>query len=281
MHRPAIHSPTETLSSYLPWLIISLLLLAYLWAAFRQIHSGKSWSRWRIFSFVSGCILLALGLAPKLMVLAHHDIRAHMVQHLLIGMFAPLGLVLAAPLSLALRMLPTSTARQLMSLLGSRTVHFISHPVSALLLNIGGMYVLYLTPLYTATLTYPFLHHLLHLHFLLAGYLFCWAIAGPDPAPRRPGMSVRLAVLFVSMASHAYLSKLMYAYHWPKETPHATEQIQEAAQLMYYGGDLAEVLLAIAFFAVWFRGTRSRNKIKKERPGNAESSPASLFSWEN
>jgi putative membrane protein len=277
MHRSVLHSPEETLFSYLPWLIIILMLLVYSVAALQQIRSGRRWSRWRIFSFVSGCILLALGLAPKLMVLAHHDLRVHMVQHLLIGMFAPLGLVLAAPLSLALRTLPTSTARQLMNLLGSRIVHLISHPLSALLLNMGGMYMLYLTPLYAATLTHPFLHHLLHLHFLLAGYLFCWSIAGPDPTPRRPGLSARLAVLFVSMAAHVYLSKLMYAYHWPRNTPHTTEQIQEAAQLMYYGGDLAEVLLAIAFFAAWFRKSRSRLKTEK-RLSYPGSSPVSLFS---
>ncbi|WPP50323.1 cytochrome c oxidase assembly protein [Catalinimonas niigatensis] len=258
------HTPIDSLLSYLLWLIISIVMLVYLTAAIRQIHSYRRWSRWRIFSFMCGCVLLAIGLTPKLMELAHYDIRVHMAQHLLIGMFAPLALVLAAPLSLALHVLPTQAARRIMQVLSNPIIRFISHPMSALLLNIGGMYVLYLTPLYKASLTYPYLHHLLHLHFLLAGYLFCWAIAGPDLAPRRPGMRLRLAVLFLSMATHAYLSKIMYAYHLPKNTPHTSGQIQEAAKLMYYGGDLAEVLLAVAFFAAWFRISRVRIKTNKE-----------------
>lgn len=278
MHALLTHAASdESLLSYLPSLMIAVLLLAYVLAAIRQIRSGRPWSRCRIFSFICGCVLLSIGLAPRLMEVAHHDLRAHMVQHLLIGMFAPLALVLAAPLTLLLRMLPPKSARLFMSLLGSKVVRLISHPVTALLLNIGAMYILYLTPLYAKTLTYPYLHHLLHLHFLLAGYLFCWSIAGPDLVPRRPGMFVRLSVLFVSMAAHAYLSKMMYAYHWPKNTPYATEQIQAAARWMYYGGDLAEVLLAIAFFALWLKKSRNRIKTKK-RLSNAKPFPATLFS---
>lgn len=121
------------------------------------------------------------------------------------------------------------------------------------MLNIGGMYLLYLTPLYAATLNNTYAHHLVHIHFLAAGYLFAWAIAGPDPAPRRPDLRTRLIALFLSMAAHAYLSKIMYAYYLPQGTPHSADQIRIAAQLMYYGGDLAEIMLAVALFSIWYR----------------------------
>jgi putative membrane protein len=45
----------------------------------------------------------------------------------------------------------------------------------------------------------------------------------------------------------------MYAYGYPRGKPHDHGEIQAAAQLMYYGGDLAELLLSVAFFAAWFR----------------------------
>jgi hypothetical protein len=80
------------------------------------------------------------------------DLRGHMAQHLLIGMFAPLGLVLAAPVTLALRTLPVKAARRLATLLRSRPARWVGHPVTALALNSGGMFLLYLTPLYAATL---------------------------------------------------------------------------------------------------------------------------------
>jgi putative membrane protein len=174
-------------------------------------------------------------------------------------MLAPLGLVLGAPMTLLLRTLAPPAARRVTRVLVSRPLQVLSHPATALVLNIGGMYVLYLTPLYAATLTSPLLHHLVHFHFLAAGYLFVWSIlAGPDPAPHAPGMWVRLGVLFVSTAAHATLGKLMYGFLWPRGTHHGTEEIQAAAQLMYYGGDLAEVLLVVALFAMWYRARGAR-----------------------
>lgn len=230
-------------------LLIPVLAL-YLFAARRQ--SRRRWPHWRTLSFAVGIGLLAAALMPGLMHWAHQDLRGHMVQHLLMGMFAPLALVLGAPGLLLLRTLPAAAAR-LVRFLGSTPIRCLIHPVTALVLNVGGMYLLYLTPLYARASTSP----LLHLHFLLAGYLFTWSIVGIEPVPRRPGMRTRLGVLFIAMGTHAALGKLMYAYGWPRGTPHALAEVQAAAQWMFYGGDLAELLLAMAFFSLWTgRGRR-------------------------
>ena len=240
-------------------LAVAGLLAAYLAAAHAQGRAGRTWSRWRTAAFASGLGLVAASVAPPLMSLAHHDLRYHMAQHLLAGMLAPLGLALAAPMTLALRTLPVPAARRVTGVLRSRPLRGLAHPATALVLNVGGMYALYATPLYAATLASPTLHHLVHLHFLAAGYLFTWAVlAGPDPAPHAPGFSTRLAVLFAAIAAHAVLGKLMYARLWPRGTPHGPEEIRAAAQVMYYGGDLAEVLLAVALFAGWYRRRRRR-----------------------
>lgn len=175
--------------------------------------------------------------------------RGHMAQHLLLGMFAPLGLVFGAPVTLALRSLPPRSGRTLVAVLRSRCVRLVSHPITAMFLNVGGMYLLYLTPLYAAMHESTALHALVHWHFLVAGCLFTWAIAGPDPAPHRPDKRFRLLVLFVSIGAHAFLSKAMYAYGWPSGAHHSLEEIRAGAKIMYYGGDLAELLLVIALFA--------------------------------
>jgi putative membrane protein len=73
--------------------------------------------------------------------------------------------------------------------------------VTALILNVGGLAVLYFTPLYAAAAQTPALHWVIHAHFLLAGYLFAWVIAGPDPAPRRPSVPARLVILGINTAS--------------------------------------------------------------------------------
>ena len=268
------HADPDAAFSAVALLLVAGLLVAYVTATYAQRRAGRRWSHWRTATFVVGAGLLAVAAAPPLVRFAHADLRGHMLQHLLVGMLAPLGLVLAAPVTLALRTLSVPAARRITGLLRSRPLRVLSHPVAALVLNIGGMYALYLTPLYAATLGSPALHHLVHLHFLAAGYLFTWAIlTGPDPAPHPPRMRTRLGVLFVSMAAHATLGKLMYGYLWPRGTLHGADEIRAAAQLMYYGGDLAEVLLAVALFAMWYqrRGAHYRRATRpgarKPRPG--------------
>ncbi|AKD05244.1 cytochrome c oxidase assembly protein [Pontibacter korlensis] len=247
------HETSTSIASYVPLLLIAAMLFIYLLGVISLQGHGKSWSYWRTLSFASGIGLLTIAMLPQMMQFAHHDIRGHMVQHLLIGMFAPIGLVFGMPVTLALKTLPKYTSRGITTVLGSNLFHVVGHPVTAFLLNIGGMFVLYLTPVYNTTLTSPSLHFLLHFHFLAAGYLFTWSIAGPDPAPRRPGFTLRVTVIFISIAAHAYLSKLMYARLLPVNSPHSAEQIQSAAQIMYYGGDLSELLLVIALFSAWYQ----------------------------
>lgn len=226
-----------------------LALLCYWVAAFKQRSTHRGWSYWRVASFSCGVLLLLIALLPNVVAYAHAQMRGHMVQHLLLGMLAPLGLVFGAPVTLALRSLPTRGARILVAIMRSRGGRFIGHPVSATMLNVGGMYLLYLTPLYAAMHESSALHALIHWHFLAAGCLFTWAIAGPDPAPHRPSVRFRLLVLFVAIAAHSFLSKAMYAYSWPVGTHHSLEDIRAGAQIMYYGGDFAELILIIALFA--------------------------------
>lgn len=250
-------SPSALLD-WLPWGLLIGLLAAYLGLVVRQQRRGIFWSWKRTTYWIVGIALLLLATWPPLAQWGHHRLGGHMVQHLLIGMLAPLGLVLAAPLTLLWRTLPAPVGRRLTSGLNSPVVRAISHPITAGLLNIGGMYVLYLTPLFALMHHYPAIHHLIHFHFLAAGCLFTWSIAGPDPAPHRPGFLMRLGVLFASIATHGYLSKLMYAHRWPRGTHHSLIEIQDAAQWMYYGGDLAEALLAVALFSGWYQTRRRR-----------------------
>lgn len=240
--------------------MVALLLIALLWLAYmagtRRLHRQKPWPWWRTLLFTLGCMTLAAGFVPALMHAAHQDVRWHMVQHLLLGMFAPLGLVFAAPMTLLLRNLPTEGARRLVRFLGTWPVRVLTHPITAALLDIGGMYLLYMTPLYAHSLVTPWLSAFLHLHFVVSGTLFTWAIAGPDPAPHRPGWRMRMGVLFVAMAAHATLGKLLYAFNFPRGTGADPEELHQAAMWMYYWGDLAEAALVVALMLAWLRRRR-------------------------
>jgi putative membrane protein len=247
------HGRWETLA---PVAAVTLLALVYLLPAHRAARSRRD--RWRTAAFLSGCALLAVAVSPPIARFAHEDFRGHMLQHLLIGMYAPVALVLGAPITVLLRALPAHRARQLTALLRGRPLRSATHPVTALGLSTGGLALLYFTPLYDATAGRPALHGLLHIHFLLSGCLFAWAIA--DPVPIRPGVPARLLVLGVAIAAHAVIAQLMYGgflidVHAP------IVQVRGGAEIMYYGGDIAELLLAAALVATW-------------RPARALSKPA-------
>jgi putative membrane protein len=198
----------------LPAVTLTVAAGGYLVLVARQRAWGRRWSRWRTASFLAGIGLLAVVVLPPLVAYGERGFRGHMAQHLLVGMYAPLALVLAAPITLLLASVPPEKARRLTRLLRSRPFGVLAHPVTALVLNLGGLAVLYFTALYRATTTNPVLHHVVHAHFLAAGSLFAWAIAGPDPAPRRPGVPARLVVLGVAITAHAVLAQLIYAGPW-------------------------------------------------------------------
>ncbi|MFG6667678.1 cytochrome c oxidase assembly protein [Halomonas sp. HNIBRBA4712] len=256
-----MHAAYHGALDWLPFLLVVLVTYQYLAAAWLQWKSEPGWRLWRCGFFLLGSTLLAIAFWPSLMIWAHGDLVGHMTLHLLIGMFAPLCWVLAAPMTLLLKTLPQTGGKWVVALLHSRFMRAVAHPVTALLLNVGGMYVLYLTPLYAASLESPLLHYAVHLHFLLAGYLFCWAIlAEPDASPHRLSLRFRLIVLFAAIATHSLLGKLMYGWGFPRGTGHTLEHIQAAAQWMYYGGDLAEVLLAVVLMTCWLRRPMGRRE---------------------
>lgn len=217
-------------------------------------RSGRRWPRHRTAGFLTGCALSAAAVVAPVAPAAD-GFAGHTLQHVLLGMLAPLALVLGAPVALTLRVVGRGAARSLVRLLRSAPARVLTHPVTALLLSTGGLYLLYLTPLYRLSTAEPVLHHVVHAHFLLSGCLFAWSVAGPDPVPHRPSPLVRLAVLGVAVAAHAALAQLTYAGLFV-DVPGSAGQRQAGATLMYYLGDLTEIGLALALLAGWRPGRR-------------------------
>jgi putative membrane protein len=204
------------------------------------------------------CLLAgsACAAAAVLPPVASHDeaFGVHVVQHLLLGMAGPALLALSAPVTLALRTLPRAPRRLLLRVLHSAPAAVLSAPTSALALDLGGLYALYLTGLYHAAEQDSLLHAAVHLHMFLAGCLLSWTLIGIDPVRDRPGTMGRLAVLVAAAASHDTLAKLMYAWDLPAGAgPVAGRHL--GAELMYYGGTVVDVALAAIVMAQWYSAT--------------------------
>ncbi|WP_307089824.1 cytochrome c oxidase assembly protein [Sphingomonas faeni] len=235
----------------LPLVLLGLLTLLYVGGVVYQTRvARRGWSRWRTAAWGAGAAVLALGLMPQYLPFPAGDFRQHMLQHMLLGMLAPLGLVMAAPITLTLRTAPAPFGRAIVRVLRWRPIRLWANPVTALVLNLGGMAGLYFTPLYMAMMTHAVLHYLVHFHFVAAGCLYVWVIAGPDPAPHRLSVPARLVVLGAAVVIHAIMAQMLYA-GWFVTIPVPPHQLRRGAELMYYGGDITEMLLALAMVSSW------------------------------
>jgi putative membrane protein len=244
--------PGPAVDTYLPLLAVSSAAATYLGLALAE-RRRRTWPAGRVVAFLLGAAAVGGALSPRVDTWADGDFSAHMAQHLLLAMVGPLGMVLGAPVTLLLRTLPHPAARRLGRLLHGPAVRALTRPTVALALSSGGLVALYLTPLYELSTRHVAVHALVHTHLLLSGALFAWVIAGPDPAPGRAGVGARLIVLGAAIAVHASVAQLLYAgllvrVHEP------IVEMQAAGDLMYFGGDIAELLLAAAMLVTWRPG---------------------------
>ena len=244
----------------------------YLLAMVTLRRRGVPWPAVRAGCWVLGAATAGVALAGPPARWAHHDFAGHMTVHVLLGMLAPLLLVLGAPVTLALRTLPVRAARRVSRVLRSAPAAVPAHPLVAGVLNIGGLWILYRTGMYPAMTTVPVLHAAVHLHVFAAGYLFTAAVlGGPDPAPHRPAPGWRAAALVAAIAAHNVLAKSLYAVPPPGVSP---EQAQAGAQLMYYGGAPVELALILLLCRPWLLPRAHR---EGHRPGlSRRAGPAAL-----
>jgi putative membrane protein len=171
-------------------------------------------------------------------------------------MAAPLCFALAAPVTLALRCGPIRVRKVLASALGSGVVRRLSWTPVGAVLSVGVMWPLYLTGFYRQGLDHPLLHDLLHVHMLLTGCLFTFAMISQDPIRGRGSRAVRSVTLLIAFAGHDILGKYLYVHAADLAAAHpGTGSVacwQQGAQWMWYGGDILDLLLAVLFFAGWY-----------------------------
>ncbi|MFC9970321.1 cytochrome c oxidase assembly protein [Spirillospora sp. NPDC127200] len=246
-----------------------LAVSLYLVAAGRLRRRGDAWPWRRDACFAAGGTALAVAVAVPL---PGGAFTVHMLQHLLAGMVAPLLLVLARPLTLVLRTLrPSRPRRALLAVAHSRPAAWLMFPPLAALLDLGGLWVLYRTPLLAATHDRPVLHAVVHVHVVAAGVLFTAAICQIDPVRRRWSLWVRGLTLLAAGTAHAILAKTLYAAP-PPGTAFAEGDLHTGAQLMYYGGDLVELALAVVIGVQWYVASGRAHRHGQRRAALAGSS---------
>lgn len=190
-----------------------LLAAGYLLAVRRLARRGDAWPGGRTAAWLAGCAVLLLATSSGVGRYAVGVFSVHMVGHMALSMLVPALLALGGPITLALRALPPAGRGRppgprewIADAAASAIARRLTHPLVLLTLWVGSFYALYLTGLFDAAVEVHWGHQLMHLHFVLVGYLFLWPLVGVDPAPSRIPHLGRLAVLLASMPFHAFFA---------------------------------------------------------------------------
>ena len=273
---PAAPTFTRILWAYDPDIFfIGVLVLAvalYIKGVVILKKRGDAWPVGRTIAFALGISGIDFATSGGFGVYAMYSFEYHMIAHMTLGMIAPIGLVLGAPITLALRTLPqgrtpteTGPRAILVSLLHSRIGTLFTNPVIALALFDGSLFVLYFTDLFGTLMASHAGHLLMNIHFILAGFLFFMIIIGVDPTPRRIHHLVRIVILFAAMAIHAFFSISLLAtttlidkgFYSSQNIPWLGAGILDdqraGGSVSWAIGEIPIILALIATFILWMR----------------------------
>ena len=243
--------------------------LAYGYGVRRLRARGDHWPVGRTLAFVVGGLgTLALATLSGLATYDTTLFAAHMAQHMLLAMVAPVFLALGAPITLALRTLPSRPRAGLLAVLHSRIVETLSFPLLPWLLFVGTPFTLYFSGLYQATLESGVLHELLHVHLVVVGALFFWPLVGIDPVPGRSGHPFRMLLVAATLPFHAFLGVaimsvqpdgrgLIAAQHYLPllGLDRAVGQQELGGGLLWASGDIVGLLFVGVLLTQWMRAS--------------------------
>lgn len=266
-------------------LFLALLILAvalYVKGVIILSKRGDKWPIGRTVAFALGITAIDYAVNGGLGVYAQVAFSFHMISHMVLATLAPIGIVLGAPITLALRTLPIGRTQDergvrgyAISILHSRYSSIITHPVSALIIFEASLFALYFTNLFNWLMSYHFGHFLMGLHFLLSGILLFFVIIGVDPTPRKSPFILRIVILFVAISIHAFFSVALMSssqlvdggYFAEIARPWWPDFLADqkmGASIGWAMGEIPILLALIATFIQWIRADE-RESVRIER----------------
>lgn len=271
--------PEFTLSRvFTEWGLAPVPLVLTVWAAglylvgVRTLRArGDAWPVGRTVMFAGvGMGLFYVATSSGLAAYDTTLLSVHMVQHMVLSMLVPLALALGAPVTLALRTLPSAPRRWLLALLHSRLAKVLSFPPLTLAVYIVSPWALYFSGWYAASLDSAALHELMHVHLVTVGALFFWPLVGIDPLPGRVAYPFRLLLAVLTLPFHAFLGvtimgqeTLLGGDHYPalREQagygwlPDPLDDQHLAGGILWSSGDLIGLALFGVLFVQWVRSS--------------------------
>ncbi|BBY62075.1 cytochrome c oxidase assembly protein [Mycolicibacterium helvum] len=255
-----------------------VLAAVYVAGVIRLRRRGDAWPVGRTVAWLLGCAVLLFTTSSGLGRYMPAMFSMHMAAHMLLSMLVPVLLVLGAPVTLALRALPTAgkgnppgPREWLLDALHSRWSRFFTHPVVATIVFVAGFYGLYFGGIFDAAVSDHGAHVLMNLHFLMSGYLFYWVVIGVDPTPRPLPPVAKIAMVFASLPLHAFFGVVMMgmprvlgeSFYRSLRLSWHTDLIGDqhlGGGIAWAAGEIPLVVVMIALLVQWSRSDRRTAK---------------------
>jgi cytochrome c oxidase assembly factor CtaG len=271
------------------FLALGLLMAVLYGIGLRRLRRrGDRWPVGRSLCWYLAIVLLTWATSGGLGTYSRVLFSAHMVQHMLLAMLVPVLLVLAAPTTLALRVLPArhgdpGPREWLVAILQSRVVGFLSNPLVAAPIFVAGFYGLYFTSLFGSLMGSHWGHVFMETHFLVSGYLFFWSLIGIDPGPRRLPFLGRLVVHLLVMPLHAFFNIAILStttvlagqYFSSLHRPYQTDLLADqhlGAGIGWAMGEFPMLMVVVAIGVQWMRSDEREAARYDRRADRAEDS---------
>jgi cytochrome c oxidase assembly factor CtaG/putative copper export protein len=268
-----------------------VLAAVYLLGVRRLRRRGDTWATGRTLAWLAGCAVLLVTTSSGIGRYGPAMFSVHMAQHMLLGMLAPILLVLGAPVTLGLRGLPAAGRSRppgprewLLAAVHSPVARWLTNPFVALALFVGSYYALYFSSLFPAALPEHWAHKLMNLHFLLVGALFFWLVVGVDPTPRRLPPAARMGLVFASVPFHAFFGVAVMSantalggeYYRSLALPWVPDVLRDqglGGGLAWAAGEVPLLIVVIALLVQWSRQderSARRDDRRADADGDAE-----------
>jgi cytochrome c oxidase assembly factor CtaG len=248
-----------------------LALAAGLYAAgvLKLRRRGEAWPARRSAAWALGLLVFAWVTVGGLGLYSHVLFSAHLVAQMLLSMIAPIGLVLGAPITLALRALPGPRVRGeasprglLTAALESSALRVLTYPLVAFALLVGSLFALYFTDLFPTLMGNHLGHVGMEFFFLAVGSLFFWVLLAVDSTPRRLSPIGQCGLLLAAMAGVGLFSAALMGrsdvlapvYYRRLDRPYRTGLFSDQQFGAGVGWALGEIglLLVLAAVLVWW-----------------------------
>ncbi len=240
--------------------------------AWRRAGRGRVARPWQAGCFAGGLVVLAVALGSPMEEAAEALFSAHMAQHLLDGLVAPLLVVLGAPLAVGAWLLEEPHRRAVHRRIASTRRRFgVSRSATwvalgAVALHAAVLWGWHLPAAYDAAGSSTALHTAEHASLLGAGLPFWWVVVGTRWR-ERSGMAI--AYLFLGALQGGALAALLTLSPRPLYELHlasapawgltALEDQQLAGAIMWVPGGLLYLVPPAVLFTRWLQAGPRRH----------------------